>query len=158
MKKFTVIHTCGHTATHGYSGREAELRQREAWLARQPCQECWRKQQGEHARQQTSSLNLAPLEGEVNVVAWAEVIRAKALAHNQEFLERMIALSKTDSGEEDLCEVIAAASQAAMRELEAVTSAAWWVEHRFNVLAYVQQATVSAAGPYLKQDAPDSDQ
>ncbi|MBI2432570.1 MAG: hypothetical protein HYV26_06855 [Candidatus Hydrogenedentes bacterium] len=154
MKKFRVLHTCGHEATHGYSGREGELRQRQEWLARQPCQECWRKQQASLAQQQTEGWKLPPLEGGSDEVAWAEVIRAKAIAHNREFTERMVKLSQTDSGEDELCAVIAEASQSAMHELENITAASWWIENRFAALAYVHQATVTAAAPLLPPDPP----
>lgn len=156
MNKFTVIHTCGHEAVHGYSGRDAELRQREEWLARQPCQVCWRAQRAGDALAQTQGWNLPPLQGGNEEIAWAEVIRVKAIAHNREFLERMTKLSQTESGEDELCNVIAEASRKAMDELENAADAAWWIDNRFGVLSYVHQATVAAAAPLLPPDLSET--
>jgi len=150
VNKFIVIHTCGHQAAHGHSGSAAEAKQREAWLARQPCQACWRKQQAAAARAVTQAL--PPLEGSEEEVAWGETIRAKALAHNRAFLERMLQLSQTGSGEEALCETIAEAATTAMRELEECLLASWWIENRFGVLTYVEQCTLAAAAPQLEQE------
>ena len=156
MTKFKVFHSCGHEAVHAHSGRDAQLRQRQEWLARQPCRECWRGRQAEAAQQQAEQWQLPSLEGSEDEVAWAEIIRAKALVPNREFRERMLRLSQTDSGEEDLCRLIDRASKAALQELEQITSAAWWIEHRFDALHHVQRATVAAAGPFLTpEDSPD---
>lgn len=148
MTKFKVIHLCGHEVTHAFAGPEASRRQREEWLGKRPCQICWRNEQAGAAMAQSQEWNLPPLEGNEEDKAWAQVIRAKAIAHNREY-HLKLASSKRLGQDEELRAAILSAAGAALREVESRTEAKWWIEHRFDALNFIREKTAAAIAPIL---------
>lgn len=144
MVKFTVIHSCGHEATHGFSGSEPERQRREDWLRTQLCQTCWRAGQADAAATCAGEWNLPPLEGRDEDRSWAEVIRVKAMAHNKEFHGRVTDNRKFGPDQAVMKQTVVAAADEALRELENQTSATWWIENRFEVLSYVKCRVTAA--------------
>lgn len=151
--KFTVKHSCGHEVTHGCSGAEGDRNRREEWLRRQPCQACWRAKQSSAALAQSQDWNLPSLEGAEEDNAWAEVIRMKVIAHNQDFLKRLTGSRNFRLDDEAMKRTIVAAADEALRELESQRSSAWWIDHRFDALTYVKQRIITAITPILKARA-----
>jgi len=148
MLKVSITHSCGHSAPHGLSGTGEERAQRHAWLARQVCPDCWRTGQLQRATAQSEALKLPPLEGTAEEIAWAEVIRAKVLAHNREYHQKLM---EEDSFRDDpeLGPLVKQTADDALRELAQETQAAWWVEHRFDKLSHVKYRIVAAIAPIL---------
>ncbi len=154
MAEYTVQHSCGHEVKHRYDGPEAERRQRQAWLRSKPCQICWQAERAGAAAEQREDLGLPDLEGSEEDVRWAEVVRAKAITHNRDFYSKVT--RKTDVASQDkLHRAIVAAADEAMRELETQVEAAWWIEHRFDVIDHLRQATIAAVEPIMEN--PDSE-
>lgn len=148
MQKCTVQHSCGHTAPHGLSGTEQDRTLRMAWLARQPCPDCWRAAQLAGATGQRDALSLPPLEGTDADIAWAEVIRAKAIEHNRAYHRTLVA-DDFFRNDLELKPVVLEAADAALRELEGETRANWWLEHRFACLNHVMERISTAIAPIL---------
>ena len=148
MTKFKVMHLCGHEVTHAFAGPESAQRQREEWLSKRPCQICWRNEQAGAAMAQSQEWNLPPLEGSEEDKAWAQVIRAKAIAHNREYHHKLTS-SKGLNQDEELRAAIVSAADAALREVEGQTDAKWWIEHRFDALNYIREKTAAAIAPIL---------
>lgn len=148
MLKVSVTHACGHSAPHGLGGTAQERAQRQAWLAKQVCPECWRAGQLQRATAQSAALQLPPLEGSPEEIAWAEVIRAKLVAHNREYHQKLM---EEDSFRDDteLEPLVKQTANEALRELENETRAAWWVEHRFDKLSHVKYRIVEKIAPIL---------
>lgn len=152
MTKFKVKHSCGHEVTHAFAGPETARQQREDWLRKRPCQACWRNEQAGAAMAQSLDMNLPALEGSEEDKAWAQVIRAKAVTHNREYHERLVGSKGLQKQQDELREAIVSAASDALREIEAQTSAAWWIEHRFDALNYVRGKTASAIAPIVEAE------
>lgn len=157
MKKFKVRHACGHEVTHAFAGPEAMRQQREDWLRQRPCQVCWRNEQAGAAMAQSLGMNLPDLKGSEEDKAWAQVIRAKAVAHNREYHGRLVRSRGLQKQKDELREAIVAAANEALREIEAQTSATWWIDHRFDALNYVRGKTASAIGPIMETEDAEPD-
>jgi hypothetical protein len=153
MTKFKITHACGHEVTHAYAGPEGARQQREEWLRKRPCQVCWRDEQAGAALAQSQEWGLPPLEGSVENVAWAQVIRAKAIFHNRDYHKRLVGSKGLEKQDEQLRHAIVAAADDALREIEGQVSAAWWIEHRFDSLNYIREKTALAIAPIM--DTPD---
>ncbi len=152
MQKCTIQHSCGHSAPHGLSGSEQERRIRTTWLARQLCPVCWRAAQLNQAAGRRDALSLPPLEGTPEDMAWAEVIRAKAMEHNRAYHETLIA-EDFFRNDLELRPVVLHAADAALQELERETRASWWLEHRFACLNHVMERISAAIAPILEKRA-----
>lgn len=146
--KITIQHVCGHASPHGLGGREEDRRLRAAWLARQPCPDCWRAAQLARATGQRDAQHLPALTGSAEDIAWAEVIRAKAVEHNRAYHHRLVA-DDFFRHDKELHPVVMATADAALQELEQETRAAWWLEHRFDSLEYVMQRIRDAIAPIV---------
>lgn len=148
MVEFTVQHTCGHESTHKHNGPETDQRRRLEWLRRRPCQACWRVKQANAAAVQRDESGLPELVGAADEIDWAEVIRAKAITRNRDLYARVTRKPKNPA-ENTLHQAIVEAANDAMRELESQTEAAWWIEHRFDVIDHLRKATVAAVEPLM---------
>lgn len=146
---FSVKHSCGHESTHAHAGSEQELKQRQAWLQRQPCQTCWRQTESNSAAAQSEEWKLPPLEGAVEDIPWAEVIRTKAITHNKAYHKKLTGSKGLDGEDETLRSALITAADDALRELESQRSAAWWIEHRFEALTYIKPRVVAAITPIM---------
>lgn len=153
MTKFKVMHSCGHEVTHAFAGPEPARRQREEWLSKRPCQVCWRNEQAGAAMARSQEWNLPPLEGSEEDKAWAQVIRAKAIAHSRDYHKKLTS-SKGLNQDEELRAAIVSAADAALREVEGKVEAKWWIEHRFDALNYIREKTAKAIAPILDAGAP----
>lgn len=155
MIKVGIQHACGHEATHGLSGSEAQRKQREEWLRRQPCQVCWRAIQSATANAQAEEWNLVPLEGSDEEKAWADVVRMKAMGHNMDFHGRVTESRKFGANEEAMKRAVVTAADEAMAYLKNQRSAAWWIENRFDVLTFVKRQVIAAVTPILNDRADE---
>ncbi|NUM52355.1 MAG: hypothetical protein HUU46_01805 [Candidatus Hydrogenedentes bacterium] len=122
---------------------------REEWLRKRPCQACWRNEQAGAAMAQSEQMNLPALEGSEADKEWAQVIRAKAIAHNREYHQRLVNSKGLDTQDAELRLAIVSAADAALGEIEAQVSAAWWIEHRFDALNYIREKTAAAIAPIM---------
>lgn len=124
-----------------------ERAQREAWLRQQPCQACWRAGQRDAAAAQRDAWKLPALEGAPDEIAWAEVIRMKAIAHNRDYHQQLLAEEpfQEDPG---LHTTVITAANAALAELQGQPSAAWWVENRFEAPGYVKERIIAAISSF----------
>ena len=154
MVKFKITHACGHEVTHAYAGPEGSRAQREEWLRKRPCQVCWRNEQSGVALAQSKEWNLPTLEGSEENKAWAEVIRAKAIAHNHDYHKRLVESKGLEKQDKTLCDAIVAAADEALREIQGQAAAAWWIEHRFDALNYIREKTAAAIAPIM--ESPDA--
>jgi hypothetical protein len=152
MATFTVKHACGHTATHAFNGRPEEQRQRQNWLAKRPCQSCFQTQRAERAESVREEMDLPPLTGAESDVKWAEVIRIKAVKHNQAFYDKVTKKKSDAPRDVELNEAIVAAADETMQALRDETDASWWIENRFDVLNHLRKATIAAIEPILKRE------
>lgn len=139
----TIHHSCGHEGKHAVSGNDTERRQREDWLRRQPCQACWRAAQQRDATAQGSALGLPPLEGNPDEIAWAEILRAKSIAHNKAYHDQLLAENPFED-DPVLHTAVVEAAENALAQLKAECHANWWIENRFETLNYVKQSAVAA--------------
>ena len=124
-----------------------------------------REQESTQARAAHAAAGLPALTGTPKQVAWAETIRAKALASPSNQVPRCATASgtgrlaaKAATGELGLDELVARnepaleVAAAARRELEMQTSARWWIEQRDQVDGHVHRAHAAArhASPDLR--------
>ncbi len=151
MKEFVVKHTCGHEVKHRFGGLESDRRVREEWLRGQPCQICWQKTQADASTNRSRDLGLPALDGEPDDIAWAEVIRQKAIAHNADFCKRVTMNAPNETNPDPAKTAAQTAASAALHDLQSHTSAAWWIENRFEVLNFVRRAAVKAVTPILEE-------
>jgi len=84
MAKYHITHSCGHTVTHNIVGTNAhgERDRREQQLTSQVCSDCYRAEQTAAAVE--ANAGLPALSGSEKQIAWAESIRAKAVASLEE--------------------------------------------------------------------------
>jgi len=89
MAKYHITHSCGHTVTHNIVGTNAhgERDRREQQLTSQVCAECYRAEQTAAAVE--ANAGLPALSGSAKQIAWAESIRAKAVASLEEARAQM---------------------------------------------------------------------
>lgn len=124
-----------------------------------------REQGSTQASAAHAAAGLPALTGTPKQIAWAEAIRAKALASPSNQVPRCTTDSgtgklaaKAATGELGLDELVARNEQAlevaaaARRELEMQTSARWWIDRRDQVDAHVHRAHAAArhASPDLR--------
>jgi hypothetical protein len=116
-----------------------------------------REQESTQARAAHAAAGLPALTGTLKQVAWAETIRAKALASPSNQVPRCATASgtgklaaKAATGELGFDEPVTRSEQAlevaaaARRELEMQTSARWWIEQRDQVDDHVHRAHAAA--------------
>ncbi|MFF5265469.1 hypothetical protein ACFY4C_41880 [Actinomadura viridis] len=140
--KVRIEHLCGHTATADITGPNThDQRDRKAdSLASQPCPDCSRAER-DAARQQQAKAAAAtatehgwpPLTGSEKQVAWAEQLRAAAIA---EMGERLTARLDPDTAQR----AHDCWTDAALRR----TDASWWIDHRDRPLASVTSLVLTA--------------
>lgn len=135
MAWFDITYSCGHTGreqiygtnSHGERDRKAE------WLGSRPCEACRKRMREErfaaHAEQaaeaaESNKANGCPdLCGSVKQVAWAEEIRAKAIAE----VDRAAAEAVLEDPKHD-----SARSRRLREIIRRNDSAAWWIDNRNN--------------------------
>lgn len=167
MAKATATYccsTCGatvHRQVDAYNRRMAD--ERAAYLSGQGglCEACWRverdaKREAEHSAETMAAAALAAetglpaLVGSPKQIAWAESIRAKALAANKPVSLRPATQELADHFRITLEELVARQAEindaaiAARRDLETETSAKWWIDNRDDLNGRVRQAQKAA--------------
>lgn len=130
MAKYDITHSCGHKQTHNIVGTNVngERDRKQAWLADQPCTQCWRQAQAEQRAQKSAAAaednkGLPELTGSVKQVAWAETIRAQAAASLSPIKATMVANRANAPQKADLAINIIDATLAN-------ASAKWWIDNR----------------------------
>ena len=88
MSKETIHHSCGHTSIANIVGNVNTRKRRAIWMGEKPCPDCERasfdaarKAESEASAKANADAGLPALEGTPKQIAWAESIRASALAH-----------------------------------------------------------------------------
>lgn len=133
MAWFDINYSCGHTGreqiygtnSHGERDRKAE------WLGSRPCEACRKRAREERfashaqdaakAAEANRAAGCPALIGSAKQVAWAEEIRAEAIAHVDRIADDAVRDDPVRSG-------------AAARRLREIVRrndrAAWWIDHR----------------------------
>jgi len=121
--RYTVTHSCGHTADHKLTGpqryREYKLRKLAEDLC-PACEEAERSKRNAEAAARNREMGLPPLTGTEKQVAWAESIRARIMKELDDELAAGLA-----AGEQ-----ITEEGQMLIDTLMAQTEARWWIDAR----------------------------
>lgn len=119
-----ITHSCGHEARHQLYGKRADRERKAAWLAENPCTECWKAEQEakraeENARasEKAQELGLPELTGSPKQIAWATTIRQKAMETLTNDLKKI-------QQPERPCEAMAIDIVALEK------SAGWWIDNK----------------------------
>lgn len=134
MAKYDVTHSCGHEVTHqiygkhsGFGGRESKIE----WLSGQPCLECKRAAEAAErakasavAAEANVSAGLPALTGSDKQIAWAESIRAAAIAKLGGTPE--IAHHLSEAAKAELSDALVLIRS----EITDQAAAKWWIENR----------------------------
>ncbi|UTX53285.1 hypothetical protein [Leucobacter aridicollis] len=134
--QFNVQHKCGHTQERDLADKPAGERAGfAAWLANQPCTECWKKRQDrklskevqteraeleEHALEDQERSQLPILIGSSKQISWALRVRYELLRDAYTSLVEEGALDE-DRFEADV-----------LAPARLVTAARWWIDNREN--------------------------
>ena len=122
MAKYTITYACGHTATMQLFGKYADRDRKIAYYKTIDCPEC----QANKIAQKEASKGYAELLGSDKQVRWANAIRETKINEVNEFA------SKVNRNQDILERVI--------DDLQAETSAAWWIEHRDSTVENLVRA------------------
>ena len=112
MAKYNVTYKCGHQETVQLFGKYNDRERKIAYYKTIDCPEC----QANEIAQKAASKGYAELLGSDKQVRWALAIRDSKINEVNEFA------SKVNRNQDILERVI--------DDLQAETSAAWWIEHR----------------------------
>ena len=153
MAKYNINYACGHDAVEQIYGKHKDRESYIQWAeGSKLCPECWAKKQAEEraaenakAAAANQSASLPALIGSPKQIAWAETIRAKALAAsgNQIRHDAEELLAKSPADKQPMMRAVLEAMRSAKSELEQQTSAKWWIEHRMEIYPlemYVREA------------------
>jgi len=137
MAKYTIEHICGHSEDMQIYGPTRERQGKADWLASRDCAECYaRKLQAQRAEAsaqaaaQSAAAGLPALTGSDKQVAWAESIRAAAVAILIPLRDKLRNPPRALSAEE------ITAQSTAISIVEAAlarTSAHEWIESRATI-------------------------
>jgi hypothetical protein len=157
MAKYDINYACGHDGEEQLYGKGADRESYIQWAEQHKlCPECWavkkaqdRYDENAKAAAANQSAGLPTLAGSPKQIAWAETIRAKALAAsgNQIRSDADACIAKAPADKHPLLRAVLDAMRAARAELEAQTSAKWWIDHRIEIYPlemYVREAGVKA--------------
>lgn len=160
MSKHHITHSCSHTATHNLVGNRSSREWRANKLAGEPCSVCWqaardaaRAAESAAAASASAAQGLPALDGSPKQIAWAESIRAAALAEKENIVshwetikENLVGKRLHEANGLRLDDYLARARavydarRAARGELETVASAKWWIDHRDALAFWVKDA------------------
>lgn len=138
MAQYHITHTCGHDETVQIYGTNVhgERERKAAWLESKPCRDCERE-----ALREENLGGAVELTGSDKQVAWANDLRAKAIAEAKQLLARLAADTKVPQETKD---TLRANGENAIKAMLAETSAKEIIEHRDNLVrhynAVAQQA------------------
>lgn len=133
---FDVQHKCGHAQERDLSDKPAgERAGYAAWLAKQPCTECWKKTRDRKVSKEVKAERAAELEaaledqersqlpilnGSTKQVDWAVKVRYELLR------DAYVSLVEEGSLDEDRFET------EVLTQARMVTAARWWIDNREN--------------------------
>jgi hypothetical protein len=141
MAKYNVNHTCGHAETHALFGKSSERDRKISWLETTLCGECFaKKRETENAAaaivaaEKNGAAGLPALTGSPKQIAWAETIRATALAAIEREEAQMLAglPALTPEIREEVCDALALIAS----EPRGQSEARWWIDRREPGFAY----------------------
>lgn len=117
----TVNYSCGHAERQQFYGKHTDRDQKQAWMERGVCPDCYRtqkeqerQQENERAANLTNEIGFNALSGSEKQISWAQSIRQKAY-------ESMVAEGKPHA-------TLGWALMISLINLE--TSAKWWIDNR----------------------------
>lgn len=144
MASYTVQHSCGHSEEHKLYGKHSERERKIAWLQSTDCHQCYaaaqqqqREQAADNARQQAESQGLPQLQGSDKQIAWALTIRERMLEDIAD--TRTLILGNVGKGPQEISD----RALQVLDEMELQTSAAWWIDHRYDTAQMVVRAALS---------------
>lgn len=132
LMKYIVNHTCGHTTEIDLVGKTTERERRLAWLATQPCMDCKRAAEAAKAQATAEAAGLPALTGSDKQIAWAETIRAKALAAIDEITAKCGESAKVPE------------ALAIVDWVRGQSESRWWIDHRDDGAVYLLRAAREA--------------
>lgn len=135
MAKYTVTRACGHVETIALIGKHKDREWRlENVEPQKLCSECWkadlerkREEETQKAIEEAQESGLPALEGTEKQIAWAERIRIKMLD------ELDVMVTKASENRDAILKeykITLEDIDAAVRSIQAKTSASWWIDHR----------------------------
>jgi hypothetical protein len=159
MSKEHVTFSCGHEGIVVVFGNRQQRDRKVKWLAERPCRECYeadlavkRAAESAEAAEKAKATGLPILQGSPKQIAWAESIRAKALASkdnnpivsDEEFYGSNEEAAKRFGWDvEDFkiaCKAIYDAAHAARGALLKQDDAKWWIDNNHRVDSYARDA------------------
>jgi hypothetical protein len=149
MTKTTITHACAHRAVHNLTGPGRQRDSREVWLAGQPCRDCLNAAETAVAAQ--ANAGLPALTGTDKQIAWAETLRAKALAELDAVLDKLAKGEQPPPTPETA--YILEGLHAAVAALKAQTQARVWIDNRHKPygIIWVQDAIAATRRAALNQ-------
>ena len=119
MAKYTIKHSCGHSAEHQLFGKMVDRQHTLAYRAKDVCPDC---RKSEHdAAINAASLSFPELSGSPKQIAWARGIRIATMQK----IDDLIA-----TGRPDAPEAVKAKMAAARALISGKTSANYWIDTR----------------------------
>ncbi len=160
MSKETIHYICGHDGVANLVGNVSMRSRKAKWLGEKKCPDCERKEleafraaQNEASAKANADMGLPALQGTPKQIAWAETIRAKALASKENEIPNLPGDFDEESCEEmaqrlgyDIEDVKTAinatldAASAARGELLAQAEASWWIDNNHKTNRWVREA------------------
>lgn len=164
MAKYTITHSCGHTATLQLFGKTSQRQWHIDKAESDICSDCWKEKQIEmdkKAAQANSEAGLQGLTGTEKQILWAEKIRADKLAlldslptmpvyeinawwtwhHLRDFIskeqEKEISAQCEDKGDLFRLAIQLPILQKGLSLLNAQTRASWWIDNRDTKLSAI---------------------
>lgn len=139
MAQYTITHTCGHDETVQIYGTNVhgERERKAAWLESKPCRDCERE-----ALREENLGGAAELTGSDRQVAWADDLRARAIAEAKQLLAKLEADTAVQQADKDAWR---ANGENAIKAMLAETSAKEIIEHRDNLVRHYNRVAQQAA-------------
>lgn len=159
MAQYEIAYSCGHNLTKQLYGPNKERQSYLTWAKdRGLCPACKAaKAAADHAAENAAAaetnaaVGLPALVGSPKQIAWAETIRAEALAKpvptpppEAKIAEQAAAKGITVDEMRRRIDLVAAAVNEARAELEGQASAKWWIDHRDTARFAVHRAFTAA--------------
>lgn len=141
--KYTITHACGHTQDRQIYGTDTRGQRgdKARWLESQPCSDCSRVQrereraeESERAAAHAAAEDWPELSGTPRQVAWAQTLRADAVAACDQ---------RADRAGPPAADELRRAWRRMM--VSRYTDASWWIEHRDMTTPQLLRAALTDA-------------
>lgn len=131
MAKYQITRSCGHEEEVNICGPGKDRDRKAEWEGRKLCRDCYKaKMDAERAEASAkaaeSNKGLPALEGSEKQIAWAETIRAKAIAEIDSFIARGEAAGELTDEQADQLAYL----KTYRAEIAADTSCRNWIDKR----------------------------